>query len=65
MSTIKWYTYNPNNNKVIDEAYWAGESSVRIVSGRKKYTIQFHNMLQVIINAFFIYLVIELINFKG
>ncbi|XP_076049070.1 HECT, UBA and WWE domain containing E3 ubiquitin protein ligase 1 isoform X2 [Oratosquilla oratoria] len=47
MSTLKWCAYTAGNNKTIDDAYWNGDSSVRIISGRRKYTIQFHSMVQV------------------
>lgn len=47
MSTLKWCAYSPSNNKSIDDAYWAGEASIRIINGRRKYTIQFHSMVQV------------------
>ena len=47
MSTAKWCTYTPNNNNTIDDAYWRGETSVRITNGRRKYTIQFNTMVQV------------------
>ena len=47
ISNGKWSTYHEANNKVIDEAFWAGETSVRIQFNRKKYTIQFGTMMQV------------------
>ncbi len=47
VSSGKWCLYAQPNNKTIDEAFWAGESSVRIQNGRKKYTIQFGKMEQV------------------
>ncbi|XP_042241661.1 E3 ubiquitin-protein ligase HUWE1-like isoform X2 [Homarus americanus] len=47
MSTLKWCAYSASNNKTIDDAYWAGEASIRIINGRRKYTIQFHSMVQV------------------
>ena len=47
MSTLKWCAYSPSNNKSIDDAYWAGETNIRIINGRRKYTIQFHSMVQV------------------
>jgi hypothetical protein len=37
------------NNKSIDEAFWAGETSVKIQNGRRKYSIQFGTMMQVYI----------------
>ncbi|XP_037772840.1 E3 ubiquitin-protein ligase HUWE1-like isoform X4 [Penaeus monodon] len=47
MSTLKWCAYSASNNKTIDDAYWAGETSIRIINGRRKYTIQFNSMVQV------------------
>lgn len=47
MSTLKWCAYAPGNNKTINDAYWAGDSSIRIINGRRKYAIQFHSMVQV------------------
>ena len=47
ISNGKWSTYHEANNKIIDEAFWAGETSVRIQFNRKKYTIQFGTMMQV------------------
>ena len=47
MTTLKWCPYSASNNKTIDDAYWAGESSVMIINGRRKYTIQFNIMVQV------------------
>ncbi|XP_059079512.1 E3 ubiquitin-protein ligase HUWE1-like isoform X2 [Tigriopus californicus] len=42
----KWCNYMAVNNKTIDDAFWAGETSVKIQTGRRKYTIQFGSMLQ-------------------
>ncbi|MPC13905.1 E3 ubiquitin-protein ligase HUWE1 [Portunus trituberculatus] len=47
MSTQKWCAYSASNNKTINDAYWSGEASIRIINGRRKYTIQFHSMVQV------------------
>lgn len=44
--TGKWTPYSPNNNTIINEAYWNGEQSVRITCGRRRYTIMFTNMMQ-------------------
>ena len=52
ISNGKWSTYHDANNKIIDEAFWAGETSVRIQFNRKKYTIQFGTMMQVRVAAF-------------
>ena len=47
LSNGKWMAYEAENNKTIDEAFWAGEPSVRINNRRRKYTIWFGNMMQV------------------
>ena len=47
VSTGKWCTYLSPNNKTIDDSFWAGDSSVRVQTGRRKYTIQFGSMMQV------------------
>lgn len=43
----KWNAYSVSNNKIINDAYWAGESSVRVSVGRHRYTINFNCMSQV------------------
>ncbi|KAF0312883.1 E3 ubiquitin-protein ligase HUWE1 [Amphibalanus amphitrite] len=43
----KWCGYPSANNKTIDDAYWAGENQVQIVTGRRKYNIIFNTMIQV------------------
>ena len=45
----RWTKYQAQNNKAIDDAFWAGEASVRITSenGRRKYIIWFGTMMQV------------------
>lgn len=43
----KWNAYSVSNNKLINDAYWAGESSVRVSVGRHRYTINFNCMSQV------------------
>lgn len=43
----KWNAYSVSNNKIISDAYWAGESSVRVSVGRHRYTINFNCMSQV------------------
>lgn len=45
--TGKWATYSPSNNKIINEAYWNGEHTVRITCGRRRYTISFSTMQQI------------------
>jgi len=42
----KWQGYQPGNNKTINDAFWAGEPSVKFTTGRKKYNIQFGAMMQ-------------------
>nr|CAI5859676.1 unnamed protein product [Callosobruchus analis] len=44
--TGKWTHYSTANNKLINEAYWNGEQSIRVTCGRKRYTVTFANMLQ-------------------
>lgn len=44
--TGRWTHYSSANNRIINEAYWSGEQSVRVTCGRKRYTITFPNMLQ-------------------
>jgi E3 ubiquitin-protein ligase HUWE1 len=46
LSNGKWCSYALPNNKTIDDAFWAGEASVRIQNGRRKYSIQFGTMMQ-------------------
>ncbi len=45
--TGKWCNYSTANNKTIDDAYQAGESSVKFTAGRRKYVVQFSTMVQV------------------
>ncbi|KAL6427455.1 hypothetical protein ACFW04_008764 [Cataglyphis niger] len=47
LSTGKWTLYSPMNNRIINDAYWAGESSVRISCSRRRYLITFSCMTQV------------------
>ncbi|XP_018052863.1 PREDICTED: E3 ubiquitin-protein ligase HUWE1 isoform X6 [Atta colombica] len=47
LSTGKWTPYSPMNNRIINDAYWAGESSVRISCSRRRYLITFSCMTQV------------------
>ena len=42
----KWQGYQPGNNKIINDAFWAGEPSVKFTTGRRKYNIQFGSMMQ-------------------
>ncbi|XP_046406854.1 E3 ubiquitin-protein ligase HUWE1 isoform X2 [Ischnura elegans] len=43
----RWARYAPSIDKILNDAYFSGESSVRIVVNRRKYTVQFGSMLQV------------------
>ena len=43
----KWNAYSVSNNKIINDAYWSGDSSVRVSVGRHRYTINFNCMSQV------------------
>ncbi|XP_058791372.1 E3 ubiquitin-protein ligase HUWE1 isoform X2 [Phymastichus coffea] len=47
LSSGKWMPYSSANNKIINEAYWAGEPTVRINCSRRKYLITFSCMTQV------------------
>lgn len=44
--TGKWTPYSSANNKLINNAYWNNEPSVRVTCGRRRYTITFNNMMQ-------------------
>ncbi|RZB39554.1 DUF913, HECT, DUF908 and/or WWE domain containing protein [Asbolus verrucosus] len=46
LETGKWTPYSNSNNKLINDAYWNGEQSVRVTCGRRRYTVTFSNMLQ-------------------
>lgn len=43
----KWNAYTNGNNKIINDAYNNGESTVRVSVGRHRYTINFNCMSQV------------------
>lgn len=43
----KWTTYTSSNNKTIDDAYKNGDTFVRFLAGRRKYTVQFSTMVQI------------------
>ncbi|KAG8199864.1 hypothetical protein JTE90_015857 [Oedothorax gibbosus] len=45
--TGKWNCYSPANNKALDEAYKAGESSLRFNAGRRNYMVQISTMVQI------------------
>ena len=46
MGAGKWQGYQAANNKTINDAFWAGEQSVKFTTGRRKYNIQFGSMMQ-------------------
>merc|ERR1712059_156254 len=39
VGTGKWQGYQPGNNKTINDAFWAGDQSVKFTTGRRKYNI--------------------------
>lgn len=43
----KWCPYTVVNNKIIDDAFWSGQNSVRVTAGRRRYLLQFASMIQV------------------
>ncbi|XP_060587198.1 E3 ubiquitin-protein ligase HUWE1-like isoform X3 [Ruditapes philippinarum] len=43
----RWCKYSASNNKTIDDAYQAGESSVKFTAGRRRYTVYFSSMVQI------------------
>lgn len=43
----KWNAYTNSNNKIINDAYNNGETTVRVSVGRHRYTINFNCMSQV------------------
>ena len=43
----KWCPYTVANNKIIDDAFWAGQNSIRVTAGRRRYLLQFSSMIQV------------------
>ncbi|XP_076227161.1 HECT, UBA and WWE domain containing E3 ubiquitin protein ligase 1 isoform X5 [Nomia melanderi] len=47
LNTGEWTIYSPINNRIINDAYWAGESNVRITCSRRRYLINFSTMTQV------------------
>lgn len=47
LSTGKWNTYSSSNNKLINDAYWNGDSMVRVTCGRRRYMIQLGALSQV------------------
>lgn len=47
MQSGKWNAYTNGNNKIINDAYNNGETTVRVSVGRQRYTINFNCMSQV------------------
>lgn len=47
LSSGKWTAYSSTNNRIINDAYWAGEPTVRINCSRRRYLITFSCMTQV------------------
>ncbi|KZC13383.1 E3 ubiquitin-protein ligase HUWE1 [Dufourea novaeangliae] len=47
LNTGEWTVYSPINNRIINDAYWADEPSVRITCSRRRYLITFSSMTQV------------------
>ncbi|KAJ8683247.1 hypothetical protein QAD02_019039 [Eretmocerus hayati] len=47
LSSGKWTPYSTANNRAINDAYWAGEPTVRINCSRRRYLITFSCMTQV------------------
>ncbi|XP_076800643.1 E3 ubiquitin-protein ligase HUWE1-like isoform X1 [Clavelina lepadiformis] len=42
----RWCSYSSSNHKSIDDAYVAGMPSVRFTAGRRRYTINFNQLIQ-------------------
>lgn len=47
IGTSKWNSYSPQHNKMINDAYMAGESEIHLVLSRHRYTINFKCMSQI------------------
>ncbi|KAL7044451.1 hypothetical protein ACKWTF_001914 [Chironomus riparius] len=47
ISSSKWTNYLPQQNKLINDAYMAGESELQLMVGRHRYTINFKSMSQI------------------
>ncbi|XP_034939530.1 E3 ubiquitin-protein ligase HUWE1 isoform X2 [Chelonus insularis] len=47
LNSGKWTPYSSLNNRLINDAYWAGEPNVRINCSRRRYLITFSCMTQV------------------
>ncbi|XP_078340185.1 E3 ubiquitin-protein ligase HUWE1-like isoform X5 [Crassostrea virginica] len=46
-SSGRWCKYSAVNNKTIDDAYQAGETSIRFQAGRRRYTVNLNSMVQI------------------
>lgn len=47
IGSSKWNSYSPQHNKMINDAYMAGESEIHLVLSRHRYTINFKCMSQI------------------
>ena len=47
IGSSKWNSYSPQHNKMINDAYMAGESEIHIILTRHRYTINFKCMSQI------------------
>lgn len=47
LASARWNDYSESNNKIINDAYWTGRTTVRVSCGRQRYTISFNCMTQV------------------
>jgi E3 ubiquitin-protein ligase HUWE1 len=47
IGSAKWNSYSPQHNKMINEAYNAGESEIHLILSRHRYTINFKCMSQI------------------
>lgn len=47
LGSSKWNSYSPQHNKMINDAYMAGESEIHLVLSRHRYTINFKCMSQI------------------
>ncbi|XP_066283508.1 E3 ubiquitin-protein ligase HUWE1-like [Branchiostoma lanceolatum] len=45
--TGRWCNYSASNNATIDQAYRAGEATVRFTAGRRRYIVHFGTMVQI------------------
>lgn len=47
IGSSKWNCYTPQHNKLINDAYMAGESEIHLMLSRHRYTINFKSMSQI------------------